>query len=56
MQDHPYSFYLQEFLNWLQNEKGSSAHTITAYRKDLEQFGEFLEEQNMNLEDLENRD
>ena len=56
MQDHPYSFYLQEFLNWLQNEKGSSAHTITAYRKDLEQFGEFLEEQNMNLEDLEYRD
>ena len=36
---HPYAFYQQEFLNWLQNEKGSSAHTIRAYQEDLAQFG-----------------
>ena len=56
MSNRPYSFYLQEFLNWLQIEKGSSVHTITAYKKDLEQFGTFLEEQNIHLEDLEYRD
>ena len=35
---HPYAFYQQEFLNWLQNEKGSSVHTIRAYQEDLTQL------------------
>lgn len=56
MSSHTYAFYLQEFLNWLQNEKGSSAHTITAYKQDLEQFGQFLEQQQLSLEQLEYRD
>ncbi|MBR4944815.1 MAG: tyrosine recombinase XerC [Peptococcaceae bacterium] len=56
MPNHPYSYYLQEFLNWQQNEKGCSQNTITAYRKDLEQFGQFLAEQNLSVEELEYRD
>ena len=53
---HPYSYYLQEFLDWMQNEKASSVHTITAYKKDLEQFGQFLEREQIPLEQLEYRD
>ena len=56
MSNRPYSFYLQEFLTWLQNEKACSVHTITAYKKDLEQFGQFLNEQNLELDQLEYRD
>ena len=56
MPNHSYSYYLQEFLNWQQNEKGCSQNTITAYRKDLEQFGQFLAEQNLSVEELEYRD
>lgn len=51
-----YSFYLEEFLNWMQFEKGSSENTITAYRKDLEQFGAFLEQRHTTIEQLEYRD
>ncbi len=53
---HPYAFYQQEFLNWLQNEKGSSAHTIRAYQEDLAQFGEYLKAQRIPLEQLEYHD
>lgn len=56
MSSHTYAFYLQEFLNWLQNEKGSSAHTIIAYKQDLEQFGQFLKQQQLSLEQLEYHD
>ena len=52
----PYSYYLQEFLDWMQNEKASSVHTITAYKKDLEQFGQFLEGEQISLDQLEYRD
>lgn len=50
---HPYAFYQQEFLNWMQNEKGSSVHTIRAYQEDLTQFGEYLKAQGIPLEQLE---
>lgn len=53
---HPYPYYLQEFLDWMQNEKASSVHTITAYKKDLEQFGQFLEREQIPMEQLEYRD
>ena len=53
---HPYAFYQQEFLNWLQNEKGSSAQTIRAYQEDLAQFGEYLKAQRIPLEQLEYHD
>ena len=48
--------YLQEFLAWMGNEKTCSEHTITAYRKDLEQFGAFLEQEQMALELITYRD
>lgn len=48
--------YLQAFLSWLKDEKAYSAHTITAYQKDLEQFGQFLEQQNLPLEQVAYRD
>lgn len=35
---------ITEFLNYLKNEKRYSAHTLTAYRKDLEQFSNFLDQ------------
>ena len=52
----PYQFYVQEFINWIQNEKAYADHTVTAYKKDLEQFGQFLEEKHLLLEQLEYRD
>lgn len=32
---------LDAFINYLEHEKRASPHTVLAYRKDLEQFGEF---------------
>lgn len=51
-----YSFYLQQFLNWIQNERGYSPNTIVAYRKDLEQFGNYLTQKGLQIEELEYRD
>jgi integrase/recombinase XerC len=34
----------QSFINYLSFEKRASAHTITAYKKDLEQFFQYLQE------------
>ena len=33
---------IQEFLNHLSSEKGSSDNTVAAYRNDLNQFHEFI--------------
>lgn len=40
--DYPYQEDLQHFLNYLKFEKRYSAHTVTAYKNDLEQFFTFL--------------
>lgn len=53
---HTFDTYLQEFLNWLRNEKACSEHTITAYRKDLEQFGAFLEQEQLQVETVTYRE
>ena len=53
---HTFDTYMQEFLNWLRNEKTCSEHTITAYRRDLEQFGTFLEEEHMELDHVTYRE
>ncbi len=34
-----------DFINYLRYEKRSSAHTVVAYRRDLEQFAQFLKQQ-----------
>lgn len=48
--------YKEEFLNWLQNEKAYSKNTVTAYRKDLDQFGVYLDAQHKDVTHLEYRD
>ena len=35
--------YLTSFYNYLEYEKRSSVHTLSAYRSDMDQFGQFLE-------------
>ena len=39
-------FFLSEFLTYLEVEKRYSSHTITAYKKDIEQFFDFLDIEN----------
>lgn len=53
---HTFDSYLQEFLNWLRNEKTCSENTLTAYRKDIEQFGVFLTQESLTVEELSYRE
>ena len=53
---HTFDTYLQEFLNWLRNEKTCSENTIIAYRKDLEQFGTFLTQEMLTVEEITYRE
>lgn len=48
--------YMQEFINWLRNEKTCSENTITAYRKDLEQFGLFLQQELLTVDEITYRE
>lgn len=45
--------WLEEFMSYLTNEKKYSAHTITAYQRDLTQFLEFLTEQEKTLPEVD---
>ncbi|OGD11183.1 MAG: tyrosine recombinase XerC [Candidatus Aminicenantes bacterium RBG_13_62_12] len=45
---------LEEFLAHLQHEKNVSPHTLSAYRRDVEQFAEFLRENDRNLRTVDN--
>jgi tyrosine recombinase XerC len=40
-----FSYYISKFLNYLSIEKNYSPHTLTNYRVDLEEFGNFLNSQ-----------
>lgn len=40
----PYSYYIDKFINYIEMEKNYSAHTCSNYRRDLEEFRLFLEE------------
>ena len=45
---------ISEFLNWLEVEKRYSSETIRGYRIDLQQFHEFLDENDQEcMEDLD---
>ncbi len=45
---------IREFISYLEHEKKSSPHTIASYRRDLEQFGSYLEEKRVKLRSLDN--
>ena len=45
---------LEEFLAYLRHEKNASSHTVSAYRRDLEQLAGFLEEKGRKLRDVDN--
>lgn len=47
---------IDNFLNYLANEKRFSAHTVVAYKKDLEQFMESLSLQNKQLIEITHKD
>lgn len=38
----PYSYYIDKFINYIEIEKNYSPHTCKNYRRDLEEFGNFL--------------
>ncbi|MGB9005604.1 MAG: tyrosine recombinase XerC [Candidatus Aminicenantales bacterium] len=45
---------LDEFLNFLRYEKNASAHTIAAYRRDLLQLADYLQEKGCRLRGVDN--
>lgn len=55
-QTEPMAEYIHAFLTYLQIEKGYAANTITAYRKDLEQFSQFLHKYQLQVHQVEYRD
>ncbi len=42
MANPPLPIEIEEFLSWMVAEKGRSANTIAAYRRDLTLYGEWL--------------
>lgn len=44
----PFDSLLLDFLSYLEVERGLSGNTVSAYRSDLRQFGQFLLEKNWN--------
>jgi integrase/recombinase XerD len=47
---------IRAFLNYLRSEKGLSANTIAAYRRDMEKFGAFAEERELKLGEVSHSD
>ncbi len=45
-----YTDLLNEYLAYIEKEKGYSINTVKSYRRDLEDFGEFLQQNYENLE------
>lgn len=56
MSEKSFQEYKEEFLAWLTNEKAYSINTVTAYRKDLDQFQEYLLEVRKSIVQVEYRD
>ncbi len=50
---YPFSVcMLEEFINYLSNQKRFSNHTVIAYKKDLEQFFEFIELDGFKIDEI----
>lgn len=47
--------YIDKFIKYLEIEKGASAHTLRAYRKDLEEFFNYVKTEPKNIEILDVR-
>jgi integrase/recombinase XerD len=47
---------VEEYLTWLQVERGRSANTLSAYRRDLRAYESFLAEHTVELEDASESD
>ena len=45
---------LEAFLEYLEHEKGSSAHTLSGYRIDLTQLADYLAERKVRLSEIDN--
>jgi len=45
---------LSDFLSFLRHEKNASPHTISSYRRDLNQLAEYLEERQVQLRGIDN--
>lgn len=45
---------LKEFLNFLKYEKNASSHTISSYRRDLNQLADYLDEKKVKLGEIDN--
>lgn len=53
MPDTISAYPIQSFLNYLSFEKRYSPNTVIAYKKDLEQFFEFLKEKNVHFDPID---
>lgn len=47
---------MNSFINYLKYEKRASVHTITAYKKDIEQFQKYIENKNLKLNEVSYKD
>ena len=44
---------MEEYLSWLAVERGRSANTLAAYRRDLGRYNEFLRSRRMAVEGVD---
>ena len=47
---------IEEYLTWLQVERGRSANTLSAYRRDLRAYESFLLERGVSIPDVSEAD
>ena len=47
---------IEDYITWLATEKGRSANTLSAYRRDLRAYWSWLQERGVALDDVSPRD